>query len=265
MIAGGWVRNGGDDEGHFGVKLDLARQVFAVASTPKASPKPAGNAVGRLWHAGLIGKLVVLTLGCFGCFFVAAVISGLDKDTQKSVSTTNAQPAALVASDAKMQVTLRVTLVATAPPATAVASPTQPPIETPVPPSATAEPTSTPISPEPTAAPEIVVPTDAPTAVAVVAIEEPTAVPPTEVPVVVPTAAAPVAQTLPPKPNYAWNWGSGTTQGAACGCGGPDLNCADFASWDQAQACFMTCGGTSNDVFKLDGNNNGVVCEKAKK
>lgn len=40
-----------------------------------------------------------------------------------------------------------------------------------------------------------------------------------------------------------------------------DLNCGDFLSQSDAQECFEYCGGVANDVHRLDGNNDGVVCE----
>jgi hypothetical protein len=55
--------------------------------------------------------------------------------------------------------------------------------------------------------------------------------------------------------------GIAATQKPPCDCGGPDLDCKDFASHAQAQACFDFCGGTANDVFRLDGDGDGRVCE----
>jgi len=40
-----------------------------------------------------------------------------------------------------------------------------------------------------------------------------------------------------------------------------DLNCGDFATQTEAQACFEYCGGIENDVHRLDANKDGVVCE----
>lgn len=49
---------------------------------------------------------------------------------------------------------------------------------------------------------------------------------------------------------------------APCNCSGPDLDCKDFSSQRQAQACFDFCGGTAHDVFGLDKDGDGRVCEK---
>ena len=38
-------------------------------------------------------------------------------------------------------------------------------------------------------------------------------------------------------------------------------NCSDFSNRDEAQRIFNICGGVSNDIHKLDGDNNGIVCE----
>ena len=44
-----------------------------------------------------------------------------------------------------------------------------------------------------------------------------------------------------------------------CGpCAATDCNCADFSTWEQAQACFESRPG---DPFRLDGDNDGVACE----
>lgn len=39
------------------------------------------------------------------------------------------------------------------------------------------------------------------------------------------------------------------------------LNCGDFGSQEEAQELFQSLGGTSNDVHRLDNNNNGQACE----
>lgn len=118
-------------------------------------------------------------------------------------------------------------------------------------------------------------PTEAPTVAATeapAAAEEPTTAP-TDTPVVLPTEpvaiaatnAAPAETPDPRNPGYVWNWGEGTQKGTACVCGGPDLDCADFTSWKASQACFDKCGGSAtNNMFGLDNNHNGVVCEKPK-
>lgn len=38
-------------------------------------------------------------------------------------------------------------------------------------------------------------------------------------------------------------------------------NCSDFSTHAEAQSVFEYCGGTSNDIHRLDGDNNGIACE----
>ncbi len=38
-------------------------------------------------------------------------------------------------------------------------------------------------------------------------------------------------------------------------------NCSDFRTRAEAQAVFVACGGTANDVHWLDGDNDGIACE----
>lgn len=42
---------------------------------------------------------------------------------------------------------------------------------------------------------------------------------------------------------------------------GPDRDCGDFASWEEAQAFYKAAGGPSTDLHRLDGDNNGIACE----
>ncbi|MDC3417432.1 thermonuclease family protein [Aquibacillus salsiterrae] len=42
---------------------------------------------------------------------------------------------------------------------------------------------------------------------------------------------------------------------------GPDKNCSDFNTQDEAQAFFEAAGGPDQDPHNLDGDGNGVVCE----
>lgn len=45
-------------------------------------------------------------------------------------------------------------------------------------------------------------------------------------------------------------------------CSSNIYNCSDFSTHDEAQAVFEMCGGVSNDVHQLDGNDNdGLACE----
>lgn len=45
-------------------------------------------------------------------------------------------------------------------------------------------------------------------------------------------------------------------------CSSNKYNCSDFKTHDEAQAVFEYCGGSANDVHKLDGSDNdGIACE----
>lgn len=49
---------------------------------------------------------------------------------------------------------------------------------------------------------------------------------------------------------------------APCNCTGPDLNCPEFGFKSRAQACFDFCISQGyGDIFKLDSDNDGSVCE----
>jgi hypothetical protein len=39
------------------------------------------------------------------------------------------------------------------------------------------------------------------------------------------------------------------------------FNCDDFSSQGEAQAVFEECGGLSNDIHHLDGDEDGIACE----
>ena len=54
---------------------------------------------------------------------------------------------------------------------------------------------------------------------------------------------------------------TGSVNGASCDCSGNTLNCGDFSTYKEAQACYETCGGVTNDVHGLDGDNDGNACE----
>lgn len=43
-----------------------------------------------------------------------------------------------------------------------------------------------------------------------------------------------------------------------------NFNCDNFEYQEEAQALFEACGGPENDVHRLDGDNDGVVCEALK-
>jgi hypothetical protein len=106
---------------------------------------------------------------------------------------------------------------------------TAPPIYLPIvnqpPPTPTVAPTSTPL----------------PTAVATIAPTATTA----------PTATAQPTPTATPNPS------------APCPCQADTLNCGDFATQPEAQACFDHCMATvGSDIHGLDrGNSDGIACE----
>jgi micrococcal nuclease len=64
--------------------------------------------------------------------------------------------------------------------------------------------------------------------------------------------------TLAPLPTVAPSVGN-----APCNCSGMDLDCKDFSTHSQAQACYNNCLAQGfGDVFRLDGNDNdGLACE----
>lgn len=50
---------------------------------------------------------------------------------------------------------------------------------------------------------------------------------------------------------------------AVCSCSGDSLNCGDFSSHANAQACFNYCVSVgAGDIHGLDGDSNGLACEK---
>ena len=52
-----------------------------------------------------------------------------------------------------------------------------------------------------------------------------------------------------------------STNDAVCTCTGNTLNCSDFDTHSEAQACFQQCGGTLSDIHRLDGDKDGSACE----
>lgn len=38
-------------------------------------------------------------------------------------------------------------------------------------------------------------------------------------------------------------------------------NCSQFSTHEEAQSVFEYCGGVSNDIHRLDGDNDGIACE----
>lgn len=49
-----------------------------------------------------------------------------------------------------------------------------------------------------------------------------------------------------------------------CDCSANVYNCSDFSTQAEAQECFKYCGGTDNDIHKLDRDKDSVVCESLK-
>jgi VCBS repeat-containing protein len=86
--------------------------------------------------------------------------------------------------------------------------------------------------------------------------------PPSETPSPEPTETTPpppTETTTPPPPQP-----TPTIDGVPgfCTCTGPDLDCADFSTQNQAQACFEHCKSLGyGDVYRLDGDNDGKACE----
>jgi micrococcal nuclease len=70
-----------------------------------------------------------------------------------------------------------------------------------------------------------------------------------------PVAAAPETATLDTAP--------ASPAQATCNCRGPDLDCGDFSSQAEAQTCFDACLSQGRgDIFRLDGDRDGRVCER---
>ena len=46
---------------------------------------------------------------------------------------------------------------------------------------------------------------------------------------------------------------------------GPDRNCGDFDTWDDAQAFFLAAGGPNDDPHRLDGDGDGVACNSLRR
>ncbi len=76
--------------------------------------------------------------------------------------------------------------------------------------------------------------------------------PATATPVPQPTAVPPTNPPVPASP---------IPQASGCDCSGNKYNCSDFETHDEAQTCFEFCGGTSNDVHRLDRDGDGIACE----
>ena len=70
------------------------------------------------------------------------------------------------------------------------------------------------------------------------------------------TASQTATATLTPEPTA-----TKTPKPGPCNCTGPDLDCGEFGSHNQAQACFDYCFPQYGDIFNLDGDGNGLACE----
>ncbi len=68
-------------------------------------------------------------------------------------------------------------------------------------------------------------------------------------PTVEPTKGTPTPQVTP------------AISTVSCSCESNLYNCSSFNSQQEAQTCFDYCGGVNNDIHKLDGNDDGIVCE----
>jgi micrococcal nuclease len=71
-------------------------------------------------------------------------------------------------------------------------------------------------------------------------------------------SACEIQKTSTPQPTQT---SATAPQTSSCDCSGNLYNCSDFSTHNQAQACFEACGGVSNDVHRLDGDNDGIACE----
>jgi hypothetical protein len=66
----------------------------------------------------------------------------------------------------------------------------------------------------------------------------------------------------PPTPTVRPNPTATTVAPGACNCTGLDLDCSDFGTHNAAQACYSYCVTKGyGDVFDLDGDGDGQVCE----
>ncbi len=61
--------------------------------------------------------------------------------------------------------------------------------------------------------------------------------------------------------NILYDLDGNVTTDATKGKKASDYNCDDFTTQPQAQAFFEKVGGTGNDIYRLDGDNNGQACQ----
>jgi hypothetical protein len=86
---------------------------------------------------------------------------------------------------------------------------------------------------------------------------------PTQMPTITPASAS-ALPTAQPTSSLVIPTRTPTITLAACNCQGNTLNCDDFRSQVEAQACYLKCGGLTHDIYQLDGNNDGRACESTK-
>jgi hypothetical protein len=85
----------------------------------------------------------------------------------------------------------------------------------------------------------------------------------TRTPIATSTPTATPKSTATPTPTVAQRQAPTPTPSGPCNCYGPDLDCKDFPTQGQAQACYNYCKSlTGRDVFGLDRDNDGIACEK---
>jgi hypothetical protein len=123
---------------------------------------------------------------------------------------------------------------------------------------------ATPVEPTPTATAEPPTATATPTTTAepsatrTPAPPSPTATPvPTAEPSAVPTTAPEALASPTLVPNRAGSGSGGLRYDPS----GPDRDCGDFDTQQEAQAFFIAAGGPEEDPHRLDGDHDGVVCE----
>lgn len=232
LIVGGWRRGG--DEGHFGVKLDLAAPegVLSRAPSPATAVLPASptehagavSATGRSSRPWWRRKRVLLPVGAVVLLALPGLFGAGDEDEPAQVRT--AVPTVVTT-------TIPTTTTTTAVPTTTTTVPTSmsvPTISAPLPTAA---------------APTAAAPATTPRARA-------TLPPPTAGAVAVPETAP--AATSPARES---SGGGGGDPADAAG----DRDCRDFATWTQAQRYYEAQGGPGMDPDGLDDNRDGVACE----
>lgn len=88
------------------------------------------------------------------------------------------------------------------------------------------------------------------------------AITPVSTGVIAPTETQIAFSTAPSSPTEAPPPPTPVLQSAVCPCDADSLNCSDFITQSQAQACFNYCMEQGQgDIHRLDRDNNGIVCE----